>query len=282
MVYRDEQPKVYLEHPYQGSLTADIYRGGRVVRSNAPVTSVLTVHELQLTYEDTQYDGELTIVWKDAGSFERKTTVSVVSPIVRLSKLQTLFAPDNKTEAALSELESSVRLIIEAYTGHKFEYFKGIINVQASNGALALPSRLINVYSIPGLASYRISPNGRYVYASNDQWLTVKQAPPEEFSYVANGVIHVPGWFRRLRGGTVYSIHGEWGYIDVPDDVQEAALLLANDYACNDGIYRDRYIDSVTTELTNYRFRTEAFTGTGNVRADMLLSKYKSDGLAWL
>jgi len=282
IVYRDKPAKAYLEHSFNKPLTATVYRANNAVGSiNRPVTSVNGIHSVDITYEDTQYDGEIYIYWSGE-NFERKTNVTVVSPIVPFNRLKTLFPDRDGDEEFFFELESSVRLIIESFTGTKFEYFKGIIKVPASGSALMLPVRAIDVYQIPGLPSFRVSPNGRVVIGMNEQYLGIKEAPPEEFSFTTHGVITVPSWYRRIQTGNIYDVYGEFGYLNIPEDVQEAALLLANDFACNDGIYRDKYIQTAKTELTNYVFANQAFTGTGNARVDSLLSKYKVDGYAWL
>jgi hypothetical protein len=71
-----------------------------------------------------------------------------------------------------------------------------------------------------------------------------------------------------------YNISGQWGWNSVPAAVQEAAALLAHDYACADVLYRDRYLTSMTAADWRIQFNAGAFSDTGNVRANQLLEEY--------
>jgi hypothetical protein len=79
--------------------------------------------------------------------------------------------------------------------------------------------------------------------------------------------------------GAVYSITGEWGYYSVPEDITEAAMLLANDYACGDNLYRDRYLEVIKSGDWNMGFSNRAWDGTGTARADQLLEPYLRTGM---
>src|SRR6478609_4235924 len=71
-----------------------------------------------------------------------------------------------------------------------------------------------------------------------------------------------------------FDITGDWGYKTVPAPVKEAARLLINDYACQEAIYRDRYLESIKAADWRLQFSSRAWEATGNARADQLLSEY--------
>jgi hypothetical protein len=286
-IYRDTNTEVVFEHPHPGPLTADVYRQD-VEDPILTVTGIASVggrYTLPLTYIETQYDGELRVVWS-AASFERTQLVDVRNPLVPLSRIRTLF-DDNKSDAELAELENSVRLIIEAYTRQDFGYELGNKYIAGTGQSrLILPSKLHRLEAIIGgpVGYFHVSPDGWAIQITNKNYLTTKEVPPEEFADnkiwtgdgLSGGVIYVPDtYWNQFRTGITYTVEGEWGYPTVPDAVQEAALLLANDLACGESIYRDRYLKTLKAGDWNMSFKDAAFRGTGNARADELLEEFR-------
>lgn len=111
------------------------------------------------------------------------------------------------------------------------------------------------------------------------EFLTVRESPPMEllqFAPSQDGTIRIPRRFYAQRDrGVQYSIYAELGYAEVPDGVQEAAILLANDYVTGDSGYRDRYLEILKIQQDSFTYHPGAFRGTGNARADLLLGPYR-------
>lgn len=289
-VYRDTNAEVVFEHPYPGPLTATVYRNNVAIFTSGLLTPVAGRYTLPLTWKETQFDGELEIEWAggtDADPFLRITSEQVITPLVPLSRLRTLFDNTNWTDLELKELEEKVRVYIESYTGQTFGYEIGSKRV-VGNGEkrLILPKRLLKFDTITGglPGFFTVSSDGWQLLIRNKNLLEIKEAPPEEFMespiYMTHGVIAVPeAYWRQFRTGTEYLVSGEWGYYTVPAEIQEAALLLANDYACGDNIYRDRYLDTIKSGDWNMKFNPGAYRGTGNARADQLLDRYRRWGM---
>lgn len=283
-VYRDTDAEVYFEHPIGVPLTATLYREGvvaplRTVTNIAPVNGKYT---FALTWEDAQYDGKLSIAWSDADDFERTQSVEVITPLVSTSDLRTVFRDTNMADGDLKELEEQVRIFIQSYTRQSFGYEVGSYSVVGTGEKkIALPKRLIKFTEITGgpVGYYAVANNGWYLYVSNKNLLTIKEMPPEEFVdnvTVVTGVIHVPdSYWKQFRVGATYTITGEWGYHTVPDDVRQAALLLAADFGSGENLYRDRYLKTMKAGDWNIAFDPGAFRGTGNARADQLLEPYR-------
>lgn len=286
-VYRDTNANVTFEHPFPGPLTAKVYRGGELILTSGSLMPTAGIYTLGLTWKETQFDGDLEIRWEGGtleDPFVRTTLVSVITPLVPLSKLQTLFSDTNWTDAELSELEEKTRVFIESYTGQSFGYLSATYAVVGSGEQrLLLPRRLIKFSAISGgIPSYfTLASDGWQLLIRSKNYLEIKEAPPEEFSQAwTHGVIVVPEvYWRKFRSGAEYLITGEWGYYTVPADVQEAAMLLANDFACGDSIYRDRYLELIKAGDWNMKFSPGAYRGTGNARADQLLDKYRRTGM---
>jgi hypothetical protein len=99
----------------------------------------------------------------------------------------------------------------------------------------------------------------------------------------ANPVLPGAGWNHSRASpllperdyGTQYTLHAEWGYDAVPDEVQEAAMLLANDYASHEVGYRDRYLQILKIQQDSLTYHNAAFRGTGNARVDLLLGGFR-------
>lgn len=289
-VYRDTNTEVVFEHPFEGPLTAVVYRNGIEILRAVELTPVDGRYTLPLTFRETQFDGTLEVRWTGLDGvipFERTQYVEVRTPLASLSRMRVLFQDTNWQDVDLAELENNVRLSIEAYTGQKFGYEVGTKFVTGTGEKkISLPMRLAKLNSISGgpAGYFGISGDGYSLYIHNKNLLYTKEAPPEDYADnkvwtgtgLSGGVIYVPdSYWRQFRVGTTYGIDGEWGWTAVPDDVQEAALLLANDYACGDNLYRDRYLEAIKSGDWNLTFNLGAYRGTGNARADALLEKYR-------
>lgn len=295
-VYRDTNADVVFEHPFQGPLTATVYRDGnstpvKVVPGIANQSGRFT---LGLTYRETQFDGRLKIVWtgteSDSTAFTRSSYVDVVTPILSLSDIRGVFLsvdPDSiadTTDTELSELEVAVRLAVQAYCRQSFGYSEGT-RTYVGNGSktLALKERCSRLDTFgggwPGQVS--VSDDGWSLYLDPNQFLTVRESPPIEFlNYVTNGVIQVPDvYIKAFNTGETFTLTGVWGYEVVPSEVQEAAKLLVVDFAANDSTYRDRYLLTVKAQQDTITYHPGAFRGTGNARADLLLGKWRRSGM---
>lgn len=293
-VYRDTNASVVFEHPHPGPLTATVYREGSVdpILTVSDLSPVLGKYTLDLTWRETAMDGILTINWADAVDFLREQQIEVVTPLVSLAKLRTLFPGENKQDSELMELEQTVRVFIQAYTGQSYGLFRGSKTFAGTGSQRILLDQRVN--SISGFAGafgsspdptqnlnlVTIGADGWSLLINHKTWLTVKDAPPEELWVGQGGVIRVPpSYLKEFDEGAFYTVTGVWGYEFVPDEVQEAAMLLANDFSCTESIYRDRYLESIKIQQDTIIYHPGAFRGTGNARADLLLGKFRRSGM---
>jgi hypothetical protein len=275
-VYRDTADSVVFEHPIEGPLTATIYRDD-VVLSTTPTVDkdeVTGQFVVPLNWTATATDGTLTVVWTTQG-FERTQQIEVITPIVPLSRLRTLFADQNLGDGDLKDLEATVRVVIEAYTGQKFGYYGSYARAFAGSGSerIALDRRISKLNTVNGVA-----PDGVKIGADSYSLLVSRDFTAIQSAGVVevNGVIRLPDWYvKTFRKDLSFVVDGEWGYLNVPGDVQEAALLLASDYLTGDAGYRDRYLYILKIQQDSFTYHPGAFRGTGNARADLLLSSYR-------
>jgi hypothetical protein len=312
-VYRDTNSVVVFEHPFEGPLDASVYNGGAdPILTVTGLTPTAGQYTLNLTYGETQFDGNLNVVWSGT-NFTRTQVVEVVTPVVSTSRLRTLYTDQAQTvtDSELADLEATVRAIIQTYTGQRFGYSVGSRNyIGNGSGKLILNERcnnlegILGVYGgwpsdyvqttdpVTGLTTNITNLNGELnleragliqdgwaILINFPEYLDVRQSPPMEtlnFAPSQDGTIRVPRriWSRYDKG-TPYTLYGEWGYSSVPEPVSEAAMLLANDYITNDSGYRDRYLEILKIQQDSFTYHPGAFRGTGNARVDLLLGPYR-------
>ncbi len=265
----------------------DVFTFGTVAATANGLSVTLPWHltnrdrDLIIDWTITYNPGNGNIVVKD------RSYVQVVTPILPLDHIAEIANINLTTERNdVEDLERRVRYTIQSYTGQNFGKFFGVMRV-TGNGSkkLALPAPLLEFGGMSFDGVYRpqwgmkIVNNGWGLSTGSIYIDNIKQAPPEWmldlFQY--DGKIRAPMLYgeNTFLSGVEYSIEGLWGYNDIPGDVKQAARLLVQDYACDESLWRDRYIQSMQAADWRLQFNPQAFTGTGNVQADQILSGYR-------
>ena len=283
--------KVYLDLPVianQGTMEVTVYDGGTLVHTASAVLYDDGRYSINLPFKLVQTDRQLQVHWlfkyTEDGSVEEYSQyqeVNIVTPILPLSEVKQIIE-DTDDERAMV-VEKAVRYIIQAHTGQFFGKFIGKRRVSGSGeNNLRLPSRLISLTSInDGLYLNQllsIRGNGWYLVGKQRGVPTIRGDAYgwHENPYTTDVPIYAPGRGSRtlFLEHCEYAIDGTWGWNSVPAAVQEAAKLLINDYACGDSNYRDRFLTSMTAADWRIQFHEGAFSNTGNVRANQLLSEF--------
>lgn len=290
-IYREQPEDIgFKVPPGTTQATASITRDGVAIGTDQTWTAAdgeeLSSVTVSIPYKAIRYDGKITVsITSVAGedAFINQYTLDVVTPVISLGAI-TEIAGIGTTPQKAREIERAVRVIIEAYTGQRFGLSLSIESVMGQGEErLQLPKKLIayRTISVVGMPiraiQYNLTGDGWFLETINPEWLEIKEAPPEEMWPVyVNGPIRVPAWYRAtFTKNQTYKIDGLWGWESVPTDIEEAARLLANDYACNQAAYRDRYLDIIKTSDWTMQYNARAWEGTGNARADLILGQYK-------
>lgn len=228
--------------------------------------------EVSIPHHFVTYAGKFTARWEYETDGELYSDIqehTVVQPLFTAKDIKS-FDPDfeSLSDHDLIRLERVVRAIIERVTGQKFELTYGIHMARSYNGSsLMLPKRAVSLDdysgSVAGVRS-RVESDGWILRALNPQ-STVTQ-------FSANPIydVYTHGGWKSDR----YFLKGEWGYRSVPEQIQLAAMLLAQDYGCDQSVWRDRYIDMMKNVDWSITFHDKAFEGTGNVKVDQILQSY--------
>lgn len=284
------------------------------VNEETAPTGITERYSTTIGLANTSTEGELEVEWSlsiDNAPVTKTDHLEVVTPYLTISEVKAI-APEADDQEAL-RIEQSVRHIINSHTGQSFGYARDkTITVEGhGESALRLPQRLIR---ISGLGTLTADLDTRATIIVSDGWYLKKAwadvtAVVENDSQFwgdfsdgvfdnsiysdpdgdgreplygplgarPGGVIVAPGSSGHAtawKNDYPFRITGDWGYKTVPANVKEAARLLANDYACMENAFRDRYLDSIKAADWRLQFNSRAWESTGNVRADQLLSEY--------
>jgi hypothetical protein len=268
-IYRDAtDAEVSLNITGAAVTEVEFTRDGVVLGSTGSATPAL------VPYAVTYSDGPFRVKWTysvGATTYTREEEHDVVTPLFSAAELRAFNASfETLTDAKIVELESIVRKIIEGAVGQRFGYRKGTKTIYGSDKpALRVGERVISVDPLDGYGDLRIINNGFGVTRAGWTW---------------NGdTISIAGPIRDARFGRrtdifgrnmPYVISGEFGWLSVPNDVKQAALLLAEEFSCKEAAWRDRYLIAISASDWRFQFDPQAFAGTGSVTVDRLLEPY--------
>lgn len=237
---------------------------------------------------------------EESDYFTKTQYFDVVAPYLEIMDLRKIM--NNATDDARWDMESVVRAIIDSYTGQHFYSVDKTLTVRGTGADfLRLPERLMVLQGLKTLTTTLditdsiitgdgwylkkgwtsgndYTPTGNKYFTDTDAWWMNHQPGEPGYQQYDHGyVISAPRlsalptpWMKDYP----FSVTGTWGYDQVPQAVRAAALLLVNDYSCNEVLYRDRYLNAVKFADTDIDFSGASWGGTGNVRADQLLSEY--------
>lgn len=253
--------------------TLAVFRRGDVEVSVYPDSPTVTV-----PYDITRFDGKFTVEWTytvNNQGYTKTDVHEVVSPLFNKAQLVEWdhdFAMLD--DAAVVRLESIIRTVIEAHTGQKFNFEYDTV-VVAGNDAnkVSLPKRLVMASKLNDRTGDLLDAS---VKRANDGWTLITSTDSSwvDNFYGSNPIQNPWRKYGNFKSGENYALTGYFGYESVPEDVLKAARILAEDYGCDESVWRDRYITNIRAADWRFEFSGKTWTGTGNVKADKLLEKY--------
>ena len=283
-IYKESGTTVTVEVPEAATSFIGVVARGEDSTQPAVLTSTTldgykTV-PVVVPYAFTTSEGEVTVSVTftiDNVQVTKTDMFRVVTPIIKRSAVPDISSAD------YNDLEPIVRHFLEVYC---YQYFGTYVGVETIRGKgfdyIQTPLRLITMDSISfneeeyDAAGFVVKDDGWLIKRANWETLTLKQAPPDPDTLVSNGIITAP--YSRLNTtfwmDQPYAIDGVWGYEAVPTPVAQAAKLLMEDWSCQDAKYRNKYLENFRAADWRIQFKSQAFAGTGNLTADMLLNDY--------
>lgn len=194
--------------------------------------------------------------------------------------------PNNKSYAELSNAERYARKLIENFTGQQFFLYDDVHTVYGSGSdVLPLPYKLATLHELHQndvllIDTINDVDNWNYptMISESGFGIRVNRANMlDNTVYTANGMVP-PSINDSYNGAfskdTVYRVAGVYGWEEVPDEVELAAIELMKDYFSKDKVWRNKYVKSIKTFDWSFEYNSSASTGTGNLYADQLLSPY--------
>jgi hypothetical protein len=312
-VYRNSTEYIYLDiygdTADPGTVTATIWPANTAppvdpeTETSVTVNGPTTVGDAErwtatVGFAITQTVGEYFLTWKfqiDGVDIVRKDFLEIVVPLVDIATIRDeLDIPADISDETIEKTERRVRVEVENFTSQQFAPRTATYQaVQKSDGTVRLPARIITLTGVGEGSSA-----GYYImhseHALGDWYLkTTIPTPLKRNGYRAwGGNGYSPAGFydsgapitspyTSTWGSTTYiAVSGVWGWEYVPQDVQEAALILIEQRLCPEDLYRERYIKSMTAADMRFEFNPGAYVGTGNVVADQILMKYVRSAMA--
>lgn len=222
------------------------------------------------------YTGPLdATIMTSASSMVISEGIDVVKPYCDITSVKTKLGI---TTAQTIQCEKIARKIIESEAGNF-----GFVRKQKEVYGMGMDYLPLDE---PIQKIYYIYENGELIYDYEDENLQDYKISVDRTSIVTaaspvNKMEYQRVWRDRyldtdFSSGFDYVIDGDFGYKVVPEDIQEACELLVQDIASNNLRYVNRYITEFDNNEFKIKFSDGFQSGTGNMIADKILSRYKN------
>jgi len=241
-------------------------------------------------------DRKFKLVWEyqyDSISYSHTSYLDVITPYASIQEAADDLGlgsdandPNHKSYHELKLAEKYARNMIEFYTGQKFFLFDDTFTVMGNDSdTLPLSKKLNTLHTLHQNDQLWINNLNNinylgYVVEPTTSGFGIKinqSALLDNDVYIANGMVPPsihdvsPNIFRR---GKQYKVYARFGWDNVPDDVQQAAIEIMRSYFSKDRVWKDRYVNKISTTDWDFQYTSDAFTGTGSAYADKLLLDY--------
>lgn len=280
-IYRQSSAKIGLSVVIDGTLTdADVvddvhqvFATVTLLPSTVLIPTQAAAHDgtglysISLDPLKTNDIGKCKVEWTyrvNGITYTRTSFFDIVIPYVTAGTFKSQFPEfSSKTDDEIYRKEHLARKIIDTFCNQSFDYrLDKTYKIRGSDSDfLHLPDKIISVISVKVEGTDITSS----VEVAGDYLLrSISQDDPDDIFA-----------FSFFRKDSIYEVRGNWGWDYVPDEIEQACMLLIKDYFTDDYILRQHSIMRASFGDENYQF-SEALmaTGTGNIDVDNLLSNY--------
>lgn len=250
--------------------SAKIYKDGVEYTGVTAIDTEANRTIVNLPFEVTKYDGDFTVVYTfniNGGAQTATEAHKVVTPLFTPIELKNFDSDFNAlSNDSIEFLESKIRSLFYTWTGQKFGLSNETVSFMGGDRtSIRLPKRCANP------AGPTFGDSTYHARVTNDGWIVESFVSDSWIDKFESAFDFHP---RTFRDGTRYYLKGEWGYYSVPEDIVKAAMILAQDYGCDQSLWRDRWMKSVRLADMRFEFDSRAFTLSGNVVVDQILDRY--------
>jgi len=242
-----------------------------------------------LSEDSSAYDRNLKVEWTSSTASGASSTISYISltrPFVTVDRARAIAdIASTETDATIKKLERKARLFLQSHTAIGFtKQYKSVVVYGNNSDILMLPEPIIQIdkvyeddiliYDSIATASvnkldYNIEPSvskNRIKIINTDNEL---ERGVLEFPDMA--VLPYDGVFAKDKQ---YRVTGIFGYLYVPNEIEQATALLVEDYLCNDFNIRNKNISKLSNDSYDMTYANNAAQGTGNLLVDKLLQPW--------
>lgn len=200
--------------------------------------------------------------------------------------------PNYKSYHELQMAEKYARKLIEIYTNQLFYLYDDRQIVYGSGSdILPMPFKMYEIHevyendillvdNINNIKNWTYDP----IISESGFGIRVnRQSMMDNIVYTSNGLIpptmNDRGSSGAFRKDSRYSVQGRFGWSSVPDNVEEACIILIKQFFDKDRAWKDKYVKNISTFDWKFEFMEDAHRGTGNLYADQLLAPYVLNGM---
>ena len=299
-----------------GEVTATIYditEDATINPTVDPNTPLLTLtadkletdigtYQVVIPFEYCRRNRKFKILWEyevDGNEASHIYYIDVVTPYANLSDVwddlnlgTDVSDPNYKTYHEIQMAEKYARKLIESYTAQFFYLYDDTQIVYGSDAdILPVPFKVYEIHELyenDVLLVDKINDVNNWLYdpiiSESGFGIRVnKQTLMDNEIYTSNGLvpptINDSGYGYAFKQDYRYSLGGRFGWPSVPDNVEEACIILIQQFFDKDKEWRNRYVKSVSSFDMRFEFMEDAHRGTGNLYADLLLQPYVITGM---
>jgi hypothetical protein len=258
---------------------------------------------LNAPYSLTDRNRKLKYTWKysvNGQSLSHNTLVDVVTPYCSFEEViedlgfgSDSSDPNYKTYHELRMAEKYARKIIENYTGQQFYLYDDVqIGYGAGTDIMPLPFKLNTLHELyeddvlvidnvsdPTVNNWGYTP----IISETGFGIRVDKASYlDNTVYVSNGLVPPTindTSFGAFKKDVRYRVQGKFGWDVVPDNVEEACVILIGEYFSKDSTWKNKYVQHVQSFDWQFEYFDDVFRGTGNLYVDQLLQPYLITGM---
>ena len=219
----------------------------------------------------TKYDGWFSLNVSYNGSLVYVDTVTSKRPYASSSNI---IANISKaiSQAQAVTYERLARELINSILGFEFSLTRKKVHLTGTGtDFLRTDERIVKVFGVKENNVTIWSDGDDDPFTSSPGSYSVVRSYNEEQNRAEYSLYNYGGEF---RWNFDYEIDAEVGWQVVPQDIQDAAIMLVDDIACGNNRYTNKYIDSFDSGTVKIDYYKGATAGTGNLLVDNILSKY--------
>lgn len=299
-----------------GTVTADIYditEDATVNPTVDPNVKLLTLtatkldtdsgtYQIIIPFEYCRRNRKFKVVWNyqiSGNSVSHSYYTDVVTPYANLADVwddlnlgTDVSDPNYKTYHEIQMAEKYARKLIETFTAQFFYLYDDTQIVYGyGSDILPLPFRVHEVHELYEndvllIDTINNVTNWLYTPIISESRFGIRVDRTQMIDntiYTANGLVPPTIYDLDYRGAfkkdARYTVQGRFGWSSVPDNVEEACIILIKQFFEKDTAWRNKYVKNISAFDWQFEYMEDAHRGTGNLYADQLLLPYVINGM---